>query len=101
MADLMPVVGMGATELYEADRLPYEIVSVVDDRCVFVREMDARRVDKRGACTEQEWSLKSRSTGATRKVVKTAAGEWREETNGILGNQFLIGRAEKYFDYGY
>jgi len=101
MKEKTPAVGMGVTELFEADKLPYEIVSVVNDECIIVREMDARRVDKNGASKDQKWSLKSRPTGATRKVVRTATGEWHEELNGLIGNRFLIGRAEKYFDYGY
>ncbi len=101
MAGQQPQVGMGATEIFLADRIPYEVINIMDDHHIIVRELDARRLDKNGASPLQEYSYKSNQYGATRKVALTETGDWREDVNGRYGNLFLLGRAEKYFDYGY
>lgn len=101
MKTIIPEVGMGCTEVYAPDRRPYEITSVVCDGVILVREMDAKRTDKNGASPNQEYVYKSNAANATRRVVRQPNGEWREMLNGNVGNLFLLGKAEKYFDYGY
>lgn len=43
-----PVVGMGVTELQYTDRAPYEVIEVINEKKIRVREMGFKRIDGNG-----------------------------------------------------
>ena len=52
-------VGTGVTEYGWSDRHPYEVTKVVDQKHIFIREMDAIRTDKNGMSDAQSYEYKS------------------------------------------
>ena len=94
-----PVVGMGVTECQWSDRTPWEIIQVIDDRHIIVRELDAKRVDRNGLSEMQEYEYSSNPENRTAKLFMTKQGHWRECVGRSLGcTKFVLGRAEKYWD---
>ena len=96
---LLPVVGMGATEISYTDRYPYEIIEVKDDRHITVRALDYKRIDDFGFSESQEYEYSSNEDNATKDLFFTKQGKWRERIGRGLGSAFFIGRAEKYYDF--
>lgn len=96
-----PQVGMGATEIYYSDREPYEIIEVKDARHITVRALDWKRVDNLGMSDSQDYEYTSNPSNRTKKLFLTKQGRWRERyPDGRLGcNSFLIGYAERYYDF--
>lgn len=98
-----PEVGMGATEMWYSDRTPYEITEVIDERHIKVRQLDWKRKDDNGLSEIQEYEYASNVFMPQITLYKTKKGEWRERIgrNGLGGNRFVIGFAERYYDFSF
>lgn len=98
-----PEIGMGVTEMYWSDREPYEVVDIKDERHITVRELDAKRTDDHGMSEDQRYEFSSNPEGRILNLFKTKNGEWRERIgrNGLGCNKFVIGYADKYYDYSF
>lgn len=60
-------VGMGMTEYSYSDRRPYEVVEVIDQKHVKVRELDHK---PKGECYSNEWELISNEENPTYLLTK-------------------------------
>lgn len=108
-----PVVGMGVTELLYTDRHPYEVIEVINDKKIRVRELDYKRTDGGGFSECQEYEYFSKPNG-NEKVLVFRNGRWRDLQrdlvrleDGTLGSVltrklgssgWYVGEAERYFD---
>lgn len=97
-----PEVGMGATEFYWSDREPWEIIAVKDDRHITVRTLGTKRIDSNGMSECQDYEYYSDPNGRTAELFLTNKGRWVERIGRRYGcNTFVIGYAEKYYDYSF
>lgn len=97
-----PEVGMGVTEMLWSDRYPYEVVDVLDDRHILVRRLDYKRIDNNGMSESQEYEYTSNENNSIIKLFLTKQNRWREQTGRKLGcNTFVIGYAERYYDFSF
>ena len=109
-----PEVGMGVTELLWSDRDPWEVIEVVNDKKIRIRELGYKRTDNDGISEHQEYEFFPNPDGDVKTLV-LRNGKWRDlkkkyvnDANGKLvlvetrslgrGSQWLIGSAERYFD---
>lgn len=60
-------VGTGVTEYFYSDRHAYEVVNVIDQKHVEVREYDAKHI---GGAYENKWELKSNPAKPIRLLTK-------------------------------
>ena len=92
-----PVVGMGCTEVLWSDRHPYEVIEVKDARHCKARAMGCKCV---GGAYSNEWELFSDENGHVINLFRKKNGQWVERyPDRSYGNRFVMGFAEKYYDY--
>lgn len=108
-----PEVGMGVTELLWSDRMPYEVIEVISEKKIRIRELDYERTDDNGLSEHQEYKYFSKPDGEVKTLV-LRNGKWRDlvkeerylgdqkweivETRRLGSSQWLIGRAKMYRD---
>lgn len=108
-----PEVGMGVTELLWSDREPYEVIEVISEKKIRIRELGCERTDNNGISECQGYRLFSKPDGEVKTLV-LRNGKWRDLVKGYVNdaegklvmvdtrrlgcNQWLIGRARKYRD---
>lgn len=111
-----PEIGMGVTELCYTDRHPFEVIAILNDKRIKVREMTAERTDTNGMSDCQKYNYVPNPDGEVKTLV-LRNGKWRDlvkeydndengrlievETRRLGCNGWLIGRAEKYYDYSF
>lgn len=124
--NIVPVVGMGVTELMWSDRNPYEVIEVKDSTHIIIRALSAERIDHNGMSEIQEYRFSSNLHGVKKPLV-FRNGRWREcqwdityamnadgspkkDENGNLievsrkpsrrleSGSWYVGEAEKYWD---
>ena len=61
-------VGTGVTEYYYSDRHPYEVVEVMDQKHVMVRQLDHKHVGD--GCMDNNWELVSNEEYPARMLTK-------------------------------
>ena len=61
-------VGTGMTEYYYSDRHPYEVVEVIDQKHVKVRELDHRHIGD--GCMDNHWELVSNENNIVKMLTK-------------------------------
>ena len=61
-------VGTGMTEYYYSDRHPYEVVEVVDQKHIKVRELDHKHIGD--GCMDNHWELISNENNAIKALTK-------------------------------
>lgn len=61
-------VGTGMTEYYYSDRHPYEVVEVIDQKHVKVRELDHRHIGD--GCMDNHWELISNENNSVKMLTK-------------------------------
>ena len=90
--EIVPKVGMGATELSWSDRNPYTIIEVISKNKIKVQEDKATHI---GEPLTQSWQITPDPKGKIETLIQTKRG-WK-----ILKGctRFIIGPREKYFDY--
>ncbi len=69
-------VGTGVTEYFFSDRIPYEVTKVLNQEHVFIRRMNAIRIDKNGMSEDQEYEYKSDTSAPEIELVKRSNGVW-------------------------
>jgi len=109
-----PEVGMGVTELLWSDRDPWEVIEVISEKKIRIRELGYKRTDNDGISEHQEYEFFQNPDGNVKTLV-LRNGKWRDlkkkyvnNADGKLvsvetrrlgsGSQWLIGHAERYFD---
>lgn len=111
----VPEIGMGVTELLWSDREPYEVIKVINEKKILIRSLGYERTDKNGICESQEYRFFSKPDGYVKTLV-LRNGKWRDlkkemvnengklvtiDTRKLGCSEWLIGRAEKYFDLSF
>ena len=91
--DIIPEIGMGATELCYSDRNPYTIIEIINPNKIIVQEDDAVNVGK--VCYDQDWKITPNPNGQKFTLINTKKG-WK-----VLKGEtrFIIGKRDKYYDY--
>ena len=84
-------VGMGASGTYWTDRDPYEVVRVVSDKTVDIRELDVQITG--GDWIDPEYTLHSNEKNPIVRVRKTKTG-WKTSD----GKRIFFGYARYYRD---
>ena len=108
-----PEIGMGVTQLLWSDRYPYEVIAVISERKIIIRELGYERTDKNGISESQDYRFFSKPDGEVKTLV-LRNGKWRNyakdyamdangelvlvETRRLDCDQWLIGRADMYRD---
>lgn len=96
--DLIPVIGIGATELCWSDRHPYTIIDISPTgKTITIQRDIAKRIDKNGMSDTQEYSYERDTDGVIYKARKDKSGRWKI----LRGNRINIGEREKYYDYSF
>lgn len=111
-----PVVGMGVTELQYTDRAPYEVIEVINEKKIRVRELGFKRIDSNGMSDCQDYEFFSKPDGEVKTLV-LRNGRWRDllkeerylgddkweviETKKLGCNGWYVGRAERYYDFSF
>lgn len=111
-----PELGMGVTELCYTDRHPFEVIEILNEKKIKIREMKAERIDKNGMSDCQEYKYVQKPDGEVKTLV-LRNGKWRDlvkelendennklvevETRRLGGNGWLIGKAEYYYDFSF
>lgn len=91
--DIIPEVGMGATQLSYSDRDPYTIIEIISKNKIKVQADDAENVGE--SCYNQNWKITPNKEGQIKTLVKTTKG-WKV----LKGStRFILGVRDKYFDY--
>ena len=91
--EIIPEVGMGATELGYSDRNPYTIVEIISKNKIVVQADDAENVGE--VCYDQNWKITPNPNGHKKTLIQTKKG-WKV----FKGcTRFIIGHREKYYDY--
>lgn len=90
--DIIPEVGMGATQLSWSDRDPYTIIEIISKNKIRVQEDRAKHT---GEPYTQDWEITQNPEGTIKTLIQTKNG-WK-----VLGSstRFIIGVRDKYFDY--
>lgn len=103
VAEVTPIVGMGATILYWSDRKAGTIIEVSEKH--FVLQLDnAERSDKNGMSDSQQYTYTPDPNGAKYTFKRVARGklkgQWR--VDGLKsGNALLLGSREQYYDFSF
>lgn len=94
--------GMGVTRCGYSDRHPYEIIDVIDDRHIVVRELEHIRTDNYGMSDVQSYKYVSNEHNRPVTLFKDKKDQWREKYNGkLMSDRFVVGYARYYFDYSF
>jgi hypothetical protein len=103
---IVPVIGMGATELMYTDRKPYTVVEIVDENTIVVQEDKAIRLDNNGMSDCQDYKFESnpeapKVTLVKKKTSKVPNSRWVRKGSSIKSNAFLIGKRDCYHDFSF
>lgn len=91
--DIIPEVGMGATELSYTDRNPYTIIKVITNNKIIVQEDSCENIGE--VCYDNKWRIFPNPNGQIKTLIQTKKG-WKE----FKGcTRFIIGSRDKHFDY--
>lgn len=100
--DLVPAVGMGATEMRWTDRRPFTITQVLSPTKVVVRENKAIRTDKNGMSECQSYEYAEDPDAMPKIVTLRKNGKWiRIGEDSDSGTKFVLGHRDCYHDFGF
>ena len=97
--EIIPEVGMGATELLWSDRHAHTIIAISESGKTLTIQRDrAIRVDKNGMSDSQEYRYERDPKGSISKARKNKHGVWK-----VLGSRttLTIGVRREYYDYSF
>lgn len=95
---VVPVVGMGVTYCIGSDRYPYEVVKVVNDRTLQLREMDFRRTDNNGMSESQTYDITPNPARSSITVTLRKNGRWCQKGQPMNSGGYSLGHARAYQD---
>ena len=104
---IVPVVGMGATELWAKDRHAGTIVEVTykKDGSVkgFIWQQDnAKRTDNKGMSDSQDYDYTPNTSGPTKEVVLRKNGRYVRKGEGMnTGLSYMIGERCEFYDFSF
>ena len=90
-------VGTGMTEYMWSDRHAYEVTRVIDQEHLFVRKMNAKRIDHNGMSECQDYEYTSNPNAPEIEIVKRR-GKWYIQNN--FNKDELMKRIDKAFEEG-
>ena len=109
-----PQIGMGVTQLLYTDRHPFEVIEILSEKKIKIREMKAQRIDHNGISDCQEYSYHHKPDGEVKTLV-FINGKWRDlvkelqndenqkfvevETRRLGSSGWLLGKSEYYYDF--
>lgn len=70
-------IGTPCTEYLYSDRIPYEVVKVDNQKHIWIRELDAERIDDNGMSDCQSYGYKSNINNPIKELELTKFG-WKE-----------------------
>lgn len=70
-------VGTHCTVYHWSDREAYEVVKVIDQKHIFIRKLDAKRIDNNGMSDSQSYEYKSSEKYSPEEIELTKWG-WKE-----------------------
>lgn len=92
--EIIPEVGMGATELSWSDRNPYTIIEIISKNRIKVQSDNAKHI---GEPYTQDWEITPNPNGQIETLIQTKNG-WKV----LKGcTKFIIGTRQKYYDYSF
>ena len=80
-------VGTLATEYHWSDRTPYEVIEVINDKNVVIRQLDAKRIDNNGMSDCQEYEYTSNEKNYSVEIT-LRNGKWYK-VNRMSKEKFL------------
>jgi len=99
--EIIPEVGMGATQYIGSDCHAYTIISIVSSRKVYVQCDKAVRIDTNGMSEQQEYAFEPDPHGTIWCLTKRKDGLWRVYNATVSGIYFTIGKRGEYHDYSF
>lgn len=105
-------VGTLATRYYYSDREPYEVIEVINQNHVVLRELDSKRTDDNGPSECQDYEYSSNPNNYTMEIKRRKNGGWnlicryKDEYGKIHANavekvHISFGKAERYYDFSF
>ena len=95
---LVPVVGMGVTEVMYSDRHPYTVARILSPKRITVRADKATRIDKNGCCEDQTYQYEQDLRAPEVTLFLNKFGKWKRQGD-AQGSTYLVGRREEYYDF--
>lgn len=95
--ELVPTVGMGATEVCWTDRHAYTVVRVSPSgKTVWVKKDDVKRVDSNGMSECQDYEFTRNDNNPEVMVRKNKKGQWKSGST-----KFTLGHRDEYHDFSF
>lgn len=94
-------VGMGVTHCVGSDRYPYTVVSVVNDRTLYITKDSYKAVRKTISdpnSFKNEWEYTSNFDDDPIVITKRKNNMWYHRGDTMTGCPFFIGQRRVYFD---
>jgi hypothetical protein len=104
---IVPVVGMGCTELFSHDRHAYTVIAtgrdLRGDVVAFTAQRDnTTRTDKHGMSDAQSYDYAPNHEGQTVMVSRRPNGQWVTMGEGAKnGTKWAIGYRDEHYDYSF
>jgi hypothetical protein len=101
--ELLPEVGMGATQLFWTDRVASTVIEVsASGKSVTVQRDKAIRTDDHGMSDAQSYRYEPNPEGGTAVYTKRKNGQWIRKGDPLQGGQRLgLGYRNEYRDYSF
>ena len=94
-----PIIGQGATKYVGSDRYAYEVVEVLNDRSILVREMRVIRMDQNGWSSEQTYRFESDPDADVEHFTLRKGGYWIKKGVTVrYGSRLILGIQDHYMD---
>jgi hypothetical protein len=99
MNNIIPEIGMGATECIGSDRYPYTIVRISDSGKTFWMQGDEyKRIDKNGLSEIQEYEYTPNTNATIVEVRRAKNGRWYTSGGMAHGTFVNVGVRRAYWD---
>jgi len=99
---IIPVIGMGATELMHTDRHAFTIVEVISPKEIVVQRDNAIRTDNNGMSDSQGYRYEPNPEGEKITVTLRKNGRWVTKGGGLWnGTSWAIDRRDEHYDYSF
>lgn len=99
--EIIPEVGMGATQYIGSDRHAYTIIHVGSSKRLHVQRDKAVRADNNGMSECQEYTFEPDPRGTIFDITKRKDGLWRVRNASDSGIVFTIGERKEYHDFSF